>query len=237
MNDKFSVIIPVLNESKNIEKLTKKIFNLFNKFKFEIIFVDDNSLDGSKKILIKLKRKYKNFNFILRKNKKKDLSKSCIDGFEKAKYQNIIVMDGDLQHDPKYLNRMSNIFIKQNLDFLVGVRDFSKFSIKGVSLTRYWCSKIFILFFNPLIGSLTSDPMSGYFIFKKTIYIKEKKNLYGHGYKILADLLYSGKSLYKCKNFKIKFNYRVSGKSKMSLKILIIVIIFILKVKIKSIFK
>lgn len=237
MNDKFSVIIPVLNESKNIEKLTKKIFNFFNKFKFEIIFVDDNSIDDSKKIFLKLKKKYKNFNFIVRKNKKKDLSKSCIDGFEKAKYQNIVVMDGDLQHDPKYLNKMSNIFITQNLDFLVGVRDFSKLSISGISLARYWSSKIFILFFNLLLGPSTSDPMSGFFIFKKSIYFKEKKNLYGNGYKILADLLYSNNNHYKCKNFKIKFNYRVSGKSKMSLKILIIVIAFIFKIKIKSIFK
>lgn len=236
MNKKFSIIIPVLNESKNIEKLTKKIFNLFNKFENEIIFVDDNSFDDSKKIFIKLKKKYKKFNFILRKNKKKDLSKSCMEGFEKAKYQNIVVMDGDLQHDPKYLNKMSNIFITQNLDFLVGVRDFSKFSISGISLARYWCSKIFILIFNLLVGSSTSDPMSGFFIFKRSIYLKEKKNLYGNGYKILADLLYTGKNFYKCRNFKIKFNYRVSGKSKMNLKILLIVIIFIFKIKIKSIF-
>ena len=67
--------------------------------------------------------------------------------------------------------------------------------------------------------------MSGFFLFKKKIYTKNKKKLYLKGFKILADLIYSQKSL-KIEDVIIKFNYRVKGKSKLNFKILIILIKF-----------
>ena len=99
MKNKLSIIIPALNEEKNIEPLTNKISKNLKKFKFEIIFVDDNSEDNSKKILLKLKKKLKYFNPIFR-TKVRDLTQSCFDGIDKAKYKNILIMDADLQHDP-----------------------------------------------------------------------------------------------------------------------------------------
>lgn len=231
MKQSFSIVIPVLNESLNIKILTKKIFYSFEKHNYEIIFVDDNSDDNSKYIFMELKKKYKNFRFYIRNDKKRDLSKSAIYGFEQSKYSNIIVMDGDLQHDPRYLNKMSDYYLKNKLDFLVGARDFSKFKILGISFIRYWSSKIFIFFFKSLIGNLTNDPMSGFFIFKKKIFLQKRKKLFRSGYKILADLLYSGDSNLCSKDFIIQFNHRVSGKSKMSFKVLLNVIFFILRTK------
>ena len=64
-----SIIIPVLNESNNIEKLTYRIIKYLENYKYEIIFVDDNSADNSKAILEKLKNKYNFFNPIFRKKK------------------------------------------------------------------------------------------------------------------------------------------------------------------------
>ena len=66
-----SIIIPVLNESNNIEKLTYRIIKYLENYKYEIIFVDDNSADNSKAILEKLKNKYNFFNPIFRKKKKR----------------------------------------------------------------------------------------------------------------------------------------------------------------------
>ena len=57
MKNNFSIIIPVLNEEKNIETLTKKILKYFIKYNYEIIFVDDDSEDNSKNIFKKLKKK------------------------------------------------------------------------------------------------------------------------------------------------------------------------------------
>ena len=49
MWEKLSLIIPVLNEEKNVYLLTKKIIHNIKKIKYEIIFVDDNSFDNTKK--------------------------------------------------------------------------------------------------------------------------------------------------------------------------------------------
>ena len=98
----FSIIIPIFNEKNNISLLVSKIKSSVKNYKYEIIIVDDSSTDGSKNILLSLNKKNKNVKIIFRKNKIRDLSKSCRDGFEISKFNNLIVMDGDLQHNPKY---------------------------------------------------------------------------------------------------------------------------------------
>tara|TARA_Y100000590_G_scaffold186095_1_gene212064 strand:+ start:1146 stop:1376 length:231 start_codon:yes stop_codon:yes gene_type:complete len=69
--------------------------------------------------------------------------------------------------------------------------------------------------------------MSGFFIFKKKIYIKNRKRLFARGYKILSDLIYSSKKDLKIYDLFINFNLRKNGKSKMNLKVLLNVMLFI----------
>ena len=186
-----SIVIPVLNEEKNINKIVNSISYYLKKFEYEIIFVDDDSDDNSKETLIRNSNKYKNLSFFIRKNCKRDLSQSCMLGFRKSRFKNILVMDGDLQHNPKYLPKMIEMFNKKNLDFLVASRNFHSAKNEGLSLIRFYASKLIISIFFILVGKKTIDPMSGFFIFKKKIYIHNKKKLFGKGYKILSDLIYS----------------------------------------------
>ena len=118
-----SIVIPVLNEGKNIQRLTKKIYKNLNSINFEIIFFDDNSTDNYEKILINLKKK-KLVKYIIRK-KKRDLTQSCFDGINLSKFSNILIMDGDLQHNPKYIKKMIEVFILNKSDIVIGIRDFS----------------------------------------------------------------------------------------------------------------
>jgi len=233
---KLSIIIPVLNEGKNIAKLEeeikkeKKFLNLSN---LELIIIDDNSTDDSEIILRKIKKKNKFLKYYVRKNKKKDLTKSCLLGFNKALYPNILVMDGDLQHPPKFIKHMLNIFISGNYDFVIGTRNLLKKKDPGLSYIRYVSSLFIIIIINFLLGNKTKDPMSGFFIFKKEIYKKNKKNLYGVGYKILADLIYSSNNTLKITDKDIFFDKRRSGKSKMNIWVLFQLIIFIIIKSIK----
>ena len=228
---KLSIVIPVLNEGKNIVKLVKEIKKekkLLNLNNFELIIIDDNSTDNSKIILDTLKKKNNFLKYHIRKNKKKDLTKSCLLGFNKAVYPNILVMDGDLQHPPKYIKHMLNIFVSGDYDIVVGARNLLKKKDPGLSYIRYASSLIIILVINFLLGNKTKDPMSGFFLFKKKIYKKNKKNLYGVGYKILADLIYSSNTQLKVADKDIFFDKRKSGKSKMNIKVLFQLIIFII---------
>ena len=94
-----SVIIPTLNEKKNIKRISSKLNNI--KIISEVIFIDDNSSDGTFKEIKKIKNK--KFRGYLRKSNDRDLSKSVILGSSKAKNKILLVMDCDLQHDVKYI--------------------------------------------------------------------------------------------------------------------------------------
>src|SRR3990167_6736076 len=104
---KLSLVIPTYNEKENIKKLIKKVQNEFNKNKIngEIIVVDDNSPDGTGKILEKLKKKYKNLKVIHRKAKF-GLSSAVLDGWKIANSEILGVMDADLSHPSEKIKEL-----------------------------------------------------------------------------------------------------------------------------------
>ena len=223
----FSIIIPTYNEKKNIRVLVNKISKFLNKQNHEIIVVDDNSLDGSLNEFYNIKKVNKKFSFYIRKEKEKDLSKSILYGIKKSKYNNLIIMDGDLQHNPKYLPLLTKIFLKKKYDILVAVRNFKKRS--GLSSIRFLLSLLLITLVNLFLDKKTSDPMSGFFVIKKYLFSENKKKLYSKGFKILFDVMYSSDKQLRIADYPIKFDFRKNNKSKMSLKVLIHILILILQ--------
>jgi len=221
LNKGLSVVIPVYNEEKNIHRLVKKIFYYLKKINFEIIIVDDNSEDFTEKKVKQAINHFKKVKYIKRVEKIRDLSKSCQLGIKKALHKNILIMDADLQHDPKYILPMMDLFIIKKLDLVVGARKFNKpnhFNT-GQSRIRYIFSKALVYFTNLFFEGKTNDPMSGFFLFKKSLFINNEKELYLRGYKILADILYSPMMNIKVNDFFIKFNKRNHGISKMNMKV------------------
>ena len=69
--------------------------------------------------------------------------------------------------------------------------------------------------------------MSGFFLFKKNFFLRNKDRLFGKGYKILSDLIYSSNDHINVKDLNITFNLRKKGNSKMNFKVLLNIIIFI----------
>ena len=224
---KYSIIIPTYNEAKNITKLSYLLKKNLKKKNYEVIFVDDNSLDNSIKEFKKIK--YKNFKFLIR-HKKRDLSKSCIDGIKISKFENIVIMDGDLQHQPSCLFKMMNYYEKVEPNILVGIRKFSK--LKGLNFLRKFSSLLLIFLINFFFKKRTEDPMSGFFIIKKKNFLEVESKLYKNGFKILCDIIYSSKNL-KINDFEIKFQKRKNNKSKMDLSVLIHIIILLIKKKVR----
>jgi dolichol-phosphate mannosyltransferase len=224
-----SIVIPIYKEAKNINNLWVKIKKNIDIRKFETIFVDDNSRDGTEEILKKISKKDKKVKFFIRKNKEKDLSRSCILGFVKSKYKNILVMDGDLQHDPKYIKKLINKYNITCSDIIVGCRDFYSKNNKGLNFVRTLISIFLIIIINIFLGKKTLDPMAGFFLFKKKIFLRSKHKFYKKGYKILADIIYTNKDKIIVNDVIINFKKRKRGKSKINLKVLIYLIGFIIK--------
>lgn len=224
MKKKISIVIPCLNEEKNIKKLYFEIKKKFKEKSYEIIFVDDGSSDNTQSEILKISNKTKTVKYIFRKNDK-DLSRSFIEGLNRSKSKYVILMDCDLQHDPQVLNKLLKSIEAKKLDCVSGSR-FMKNSINNTKKLKYifrlTLSKILNFFINIILGINLTDPLTGIFIVKRKVFIKNKKKLYANGYKIFLDF-YTSYSHKKRFHFEIpiKLNERIYGESKLNVKTLI----------------
>ena len=123
-------------------------------------------------------------------------------------------MDGDLQHKPSDIKKFLYVFRIKNPDIVVGTRNLFKYKKHNLNAFRLFASRALILIVNLLLENKTSDPMSGFFMFKKEIFLKSEKKLINRGYKILLDLLYISNQKIKVYDVSIDFDSRVKGKSK-----------------------
>ena len=98
----FSIIIPIKNEEQNIPLIVDQIKNLKINYKYEIIFIDDGSTDNSWNILKELNKKNKSIKGIsFSRNFGHQIALSA--GIDSCNSEFLIMMDGDLQHPPKYI--------------------------------------------------------------------------------------------------------------------------------------
>jgi len=209
-----SLVIPTYNEKENIQQLIKKIQEEFtkNKIKGEIIVVDDNSPDGTGKILEKIKKKQKNLK-VIHRSEKLGLSSAVLEGWKIAKGRFLGVMDADLSHPPEKIHEMYSIIKNGDADIVIGSRYAQGGKIKGWSLKRKLMSKVATLLAR--IYTNVKDPMTGFFMLKKEVI--EKVNLNSKGFKILLEILVKGK--YRAiKEIPITFVNRTHGKSKAGIK-------------------
>src|SRR4030042_6922029 len=134
-----SIIIPVFNEAKNVEKVFQEIVDVCEPegYEYEIIFIDDGSTDGTYEIL---KRLSPIKIIVMRKNFGQT---AAIDaGIKQARNEYIITMDGDLQNDPKDIPRLIRHLEEHHLDIVSGWRDHrmdtasKRFASRGANLLR-----------------------------------------------------------------------------------------------------
>ena len=215
-----SIVIPTYKEKKNLKNLIQRIKRSLKNITYEIIIIDDESNDGTFELLKEIKSKNKNLKFFIRKKKPRDLSNSCMMGFQKAKNDIILVMDGDLQHRPEEIKKLYNKIKIDNYDIAVGNRNLTGKKNEGLKFYRLVSSIVLIFIVNIFLGFRTNDPMSGFFAFKKEIYFKNKKKLFNRGYKILLDLIYSSSPKLNIADVFIRFKSRGEGYSKISYKII-----------------
>ena len=218
MHYQLSIVVPTLNEVGNIDLLYNKISIALTDINWEIIFVDDDSTDGTKELLKQLSSQKENVQTIYRINKK-GLSSACIEGMHICKAPIIAVMDADLQHDEKLLPKMFSEFLQPSLDIVIASRflqgsDLGKFTAKRELLSNTG-NKLSRLFINANL----SDPLSGFFMLRSTLIKEINHNLYGKGFKILLDIFISSKRKLIFKELPLKFNSRHSGESKLDMTI------------------
>ncbi|MCH9042498.1 MAG: glycosyltransferase family 2 protein [Thaumarchaeota archaeon] len=219
-NAQISIIIPTYNESQNILQILKSIKdNLPKNFVTQAIVVDDNSPDGTGKLVedyLKNIKKMADYTIeIIHRKAKEGLGSAILKGIQHAKGDTIVVMDCDFSHPPQIIPKLIESIKKYQYDIVVASRYIKGGKIQGWSLKRKIMSKFATLIAKKGLGIDTHDPMSGFFAFKRNII--KGLNIDAIGYKFLLEILVKTKDV-NIKEIPYTFQNREFGSSKLSIR-------------------
>lgn len=207
----FSIVVPTLNESENIDLLLTRIYaqNL-SPDTFEIIFVDDGSTDGTPD---KIRAWNRHQVRLIERREKPDLIASILAGATAAKSDVIVVMDADLSHPPEQVPALVAPIINDTHDVVIGSRYIAGGSSENWPLHRQLLSRIGCLAAQPICD--VKDATSGFFAFRRKLADNIPNQAYG--YKILLELLVANHGKIRIEEIPICFHDRTHGSSKLSL--------------------
>ncbi len=214
MPEMVSLIIPTYNEKDNVVPLVERISRAFSGRGYEILFVDDDSRDGTAECVQSLAGKYPVRVHVRRG--KKGLASAVVDGLALARGDIIGVMDADLQHPPEVLPDLLKA-IEDGADIAIASRYVPGGGSENFSALRRLQSKgatFLAHLFLPMTRPVT-DPLSGYFFFRKSVV--DGATLNPTGYKILLEVLVQGKHR-KTVDVPFIFKSRHAGESKLKLR-------------------
>jgi dolichol-phosphate mannosyltransferase len=233
MNDVI-IIVPTLNEKENIKILFNKLTE--TNIGFDLLFIDDNSYDGSQAIIKDLVKKNQNINYIFRA-KKMGIGSAHKDGLTwsyNKKYKTVITMDSDGTHDPKYLP----FLIKElkNFDIIVTNRFLEKNSLEGWPLFRVFLTTLRHL----TISLLLSMPYDSSGAFRcincrkvgLSDLILAKNDSYSYFWESIFIL---HKKKYRIGQVPVQLPFRKIGSSKMNMKDIFFSIYYLMIVFLKKI--
>ena len=214
MTAELSIVVPTLNEVNNIEPLLERLTAVLGDHNWEVVFVDDDSSDGTADLLLRLSRERDDVRCI-RRIGRRGLSSAVIEGMLAVSSEFIAVMDADLQHDERLLPEMLRRVRDDECDVAVASRFLEESSADGLSSRREQLSRMGARIAQWVIKSRLSDPLSGFFLLRQELLDEVSHALSGKGYKILIDILASVKRPLRVSELPLQFRVRHSGSSKL----------------------
>ena len=205
-----SVIVPILNEAGNLEELIGRIRKSTDNV--QMIFVDDGSGDGSREILAEMSANSQDITNVFN-DKRLGHMGSYLEGLKVAESQNIVIMDGDLQHPPEALPEFL-FAMQRGYNIVIGTRYLAHRFIGHRKISRGIISRgaefILKIAVQPCRG--ISDPVSGFIGFNRDIVIPVNYNMKGN--KLLPFLIVANEGA-KIGYVPFKFQEREKGESKI----------------------
>jgi len=239
-NMKTLIIIPTYNESQNIEKMIRSIFNSGKiPLNLHILVVDDNSPDGTADIVKDLiSHAYSDGSlFLLSRKAKQGLGTAYIEGFQwglTRDYELFIEMDADFSHKPEYLPPM--IEQTHQADFVIGSRYVPGGGVRGWGFFRKFISMAGSLYARVILGLPIHDLTGGYNLWTRPVLDHlELNNIRSEGYAFQIELKYKAfANGFAWAEYPIVFEDRQAGKSKMSKRIILEAIFRVLQMRFSS---
>jgi len=215
-----AIVVPTFNEAENVPLLVEKLEAVLSGHAWEVIFVDDDSPDGTAEIIRRIGRTKPHVHCLQRIGRR-GLSTAVIEGALSTNAPYIAVMDADLQHDESILVAMLRILENREADIVIGSRYTDGGGVGEWSKWRQFVSRAATKASSAIIGSQLTDPMSGFFMLRRDRFTETVRSLSGNGYKILFDLLASSPTPLRTAEVPYCFRSRAHGESKLDASVII----------------
>src|ERR1700677_4903040 len=183
-----SVVVPTFNERDNVTKLFRRLETALQGIGFEVVFVDDNSPDGTWQVVRELARQDSRVRCI-RRIGRRGLSGACIEGILASSAPCAAVIDADLQHDEAQLPKMLSLLQGGEFDLVIGSRYIEGGSADSFNRHRAGASALATEVAKRALKVEVADPMSGFFMIRRERFEELAPQLSTQGFKILLDVV------------------------------------------------
>ena len=209
-----SIVVPTFNERDNVIELVQRLTRALGDSAWEVVFVDDDSPDGTADLVRELAGENSRVR-CLQRIERRGLTSACVEGMLSSSAPYLAVIAGDLQHDEQLLPRMLEILKKGDIDIVVGSRYAPGGDIGEWDAKRARMSRIAVRLSRVLVPQELTDPMSGFFMMRRSVLRSSVRRLSGIGFKILADLFASSPEKLRFQELPYRFKVRQAGESKL----------------------
>jgi dolichol-phosphate mannosyltransferase len=213
-----AIVIPTLNERANVAILVDRLDAVLVGIRWEAIFVDDDSSDGTGEILRDIARHRDNIRCIRRVGRR-GLASACLEGAASTEASYIAVIDADLQHDERLLPKMLATITDRRLDVVVASRYMANAGVGDWQIWRLMLSNFAGRLARCVVGADLSDPMSGFFVIERGALAAALPRLSGQGFKILLDIFASSPRPLAFAELPYRFRRRIHGQSKLDSRV------------------
>jgi len=213
-----TIVVPTFNEKANIPLLVERLAQLLTSCDWEVIFVDDNSPDGTAAAARAIGANDSRVRCI-RRIGRRGLAGACLEGMLASQARYVAVMDADLQHDEGLLVPMLEALRAGRADVAVASRYLYGGSAAGLSKQRSRVSRSSNTLVRLLLGIDLTDPMSGHFMIRRDALETIAPSLSTQGFKILLDILATARGSLRTIELPSTFRERQHGESKLDSKI------------------
>ncbi|MEA2866283.1 MAG: dolichol-phosphate mannosyltransferase, partial [Bradyrhizobium sp.] len=209
-----SVVVPTFNERDNVTTLLQRLETALMGVAWEVIFVDDNSPDGTWDVVRALARQDSRVRCI-RRIGRRGLSGACIEGILASSAPCAAVIDADLQHDETQLPKMLGLLQTGQADLVVGSRYIEGGSADSFDKQRAGASQLATEVAKRVLRVKIADPMSGFFMIRRDRFEQLAPQLSTQGFKILLDIVATARGDLRIKEIPFTFGSRLHGESKL----------------------
>ncbi len=219
MTATLTVVVPCYKERDNVAPMVAALDAALTGIAWEVVFVDDDSPDGTAAAARALAQHDARVRCIKRVGRR-GLSSAVIEGALSSSADYVAVIDGDLQHDETRLPLMLAA-VRDGADMAVGSRHVAGGDSSGLSSPmRVKLSETGIRVAQMMTRTSISDPMSGFFLLRREMFEELAGRLTGQGFKILLDLILASPQRLNITEIPYKFRPRTAGESKLDVLVL-----------------